>query len=393
MWFPTFRRWFNVASTTTGKTSIKAGNRFKTLVSLLRKPWRISRLCQSDNNLRSEIELLQVLQSALVNRLPLPETLDNFARDYRAIKQTQIRSFARTLSRGHSLASSVEQHPSLFSGESQLAIRLAEVADSSAILTETIACKSAQLSRSLGTIQFRYRHWAMMTAFFTFFVSFQIFFIVPSLKQIASEFSFQQVPFLAQIQIILDRLTAAWPVVFLLAGIAFLFFLSARLRSRAFSILQSFNVLSTKPASQSNVYKLLSLITRHKNSTLLSLLATLGKYFPDKLERQKFLILRNDIELGANPWTAMRETGLITRTDEAFLLSNEGNDPRNIEAQSYFLDSRAESTQLEQQASQDRRAILFDTGMTLLFGGITLVIASYVFANVYSILLGDFAHD
>ncbi len=363
------------------------------------RPTKISCLNEVNRGGVTEIALLQIIRSTRRNHQSLPDALDAFALDNRWFQQQAIQKFANCLRRVPSVAASAEQCPTLFSDDSHLALRLIESSGNHSILDELIDFKSSELKSKRYQVRINYSYWAFLTLAIPVLCSFYMFFVHRTLLKLGDEFTHPQSMSRVGSERLIELLNAISPILVITGILLFLIFASASFRSLIRRAMEQMGILKPDSSSAATIYKMLAYAVRG-DSLQTGALSTLAKYFPDRRVREKFLVVRNDMELGANPWTAMRETGLITPSDERYLQSQndcqqdsetwqDDSEWKHLTAQAYLLDSRAEIARNEQSASREQRAMLIQTGLTLLYGCFVLIFVYYVFSVIYLLPLSN----
>ena len=103
-------------------------------------------------------------------------------------------------------------------------------------------------------------------------------------------------------------------------------------------------------------------------------ISTLARYHFDKSVREKLLFARNEIEQGADDWTSLTESRLLT-PQEASALANSSSSRSHISGDAA---TRRLETEHRHTAEQKRRRTRSPI-MTLFFAAIVLLIGTAIF--------------
>lgn len=397
--FPTFRKWFRrpIELVSVSVQTLDGLSRSQTKDERLLKtgsiqvaPWKISSLSESRSRRLTEFSLLQILLSAIVHEQDVPEALNAFANDNRSLTQFAIRRLADRLRSNPSLASSVESAPGLFRKDTIMAIRLGELRqaelDGSLVssLESLVEDKRAELRLDryrYGVINYGY--YAVLTVVFPLVLTFISFFILPTIRKIEAEFELSTIESLSTANHWVELLEFIIPFAILLCPILFLLFVSERFRDRVSQWINHLTGFRFNTAGEISNEKLLSFAVQ-STVPLQSTLAGIAKFHPDPDARNKFLIARNDMELGTPAWKALMASGLIAVSDEKYLLEQDQYSESSLEAQQYLFDSKFEVARLRAENWREKAAILTQLSITLFFGFLTLVVSYYLFAVIVS---------
>lgn len=384
--FPTFQRWFGRAvKRWTPAPSHGVGKEHTVFVP----PWKIAPLYQSNSRRLTELSLLQLLSSSLENDYDYSDALLAFAEENRLFKRLAILRLSTITRQSTSLATCFEQMPSLFSSDTIMTLRLGELSDNFLNSVNTlIEEKRTGLSHSiLGFKALNFNYFAVLTIAYPLAATYFVNLLYPTFRKMSQEFDIHPQQTLQTLDRWTNLLTLILGYSLPIIPLLFLFFASERFREVLCRLLSKFKFVEFKSVSPISNTKILS-TALHLPSPLSTSLAGIAKYHPITDSRHRFLVARNDIELGTAPWSALKDAGIISANDEAILNANSGSSRKDIEAQQYLFDSKLESLQQIQTLRSERNSVLLQTGLVLFFGLLTFSLVYYLFVAITSIPIG-----
>jgi type II secretory pathway component PulF len=267
-------------------------------------PWRATRAQQRS--------LLRLIATATEQNLPLSRLIDVWAADESGTQQNRLYRLARLLKEGRPLPDAIEEVRGVLGDEDILAIRFgAQSGTLAATIRDTLDQTDPALA--LGSSRFRKSlvYLGLLTVVAIAVVTFLMIKIIPALRQIFREFDISA-PISLEWSVSLADTVADYWYLFALAVIAlwFLVFssgLGRRLRlsisSRLFRPLREMRIAS--------VLQKLSVASR-AGRPIAGALSTLARYHFDPTLRHQLLIVRNEMEHGAEIWQSMGKLGLLS---------------------------------------------------------------------------------
>jgi type IV pilus assembly protein PilC len=267
-------------------------------------PWRTTRAQQQS--------LLRLIVAATEEDLPLSRLIDAWANDESGMQSNRLRRLAALLRDGTPLPEAIEEVRGVLGDEDVLAIRFGI---QSGTLAATIRDTLDQPEAALGYGSPRFRKsivYLCVVAVVAFaIVTFLMIKIVPDLRKIFQEFGISP-PASLEWSVYLANMVADYWYLFVLAIIAlWLLTLSSgpgrQLRLRMYSRL--FRPL--RELRMADVLQKLSVATQ-AGRPMAGALSTLARYHFDPTLRHQLLVVRNEMEQGADIWQSMGELGLLS---------------------------------------------------------------------------------
>jgi type IV pilus assembly protein PilC len=273
--------------------------------------------------------LMRWIVTATEEDIPLSQLVEVWADDESGRQSDRLRHLAALLRSGTPLPDAIEEVPSLLGEEDVLAIRFGM---QSGTLAATIRDRLDERDPGLDYGSSRLRKSAVYLCIVTVFacaiVTFLMIRIVPSLRRIFDEFEIST-PASLQWSVYLAGIVTDYWYLFVLAMIAvWLLLFSSRpgrqLRLRFFGWL--FQPL--RELRMADVLQKLSVATQ-AGRPIAGALSTLARYHFDPALRHQLLVVRNELEHGADVWPSMGKLGLLSGPEVRVLESAErvGNRP------------------------------------------------------------------
>ena len=335
-------------------------------------PWFLSPWWPNESTNAKQHSLLRLLSIAHTERLDHAALIDSFANEHRGWYRRRLKQLVKRLNTGSSLVVALEQTPDALSDDSVLAVRVAgksgTMSQTYEHLIRTMDAKQDKTSNDWHDWRSILTYWGAVISVFFFITAFLTICIVPTFKQIQSEFGIERPITFDVLQSIAAFVVNYFPIVLLiLFAIGFLFFSSA---SRRFFRRSVATRISISPKSNQSGFLLHILsIASSAGRPLAGTLSTLAKYHYDRNVRQRLLIARNEVEQGVDEWRSMFDSGLLTSAESIALAASPDNRSRG-----WLLERLA---QLKSERSQRISATLLTIAhpiAILVFGSVVLFI-------------------
>lgn len=307
--FPTFKALF--------------GHRLPRLATWLATPW-----WPADTLAAKQRSLLRLLAVAAEERLDAADLVNCLTEEQRFFYRQRLRRLARRLASGLPLADALEQTPGALSDQQALAVRFGE---QSGLLPTTLADLLDASQQDATKITARlHQVTAYLTAIIATIVLMLMYYcimIIPSFQSIFYDFELElprPMQLLISCCIFVERYWYGW----LLVGLGLVWLLRSE-RSRRFFRRQVWSRI-VPPVARLRSADLLDLlsITLKSGRPLAGALSTLARYHYDSFIRQKLLFVRNEVEQGADIWTSLATTGLLTPAEAYALECSTSNESR-----------------------------------------------------------------
>ena len=298
--FPTFSRWFDSPGWP--------------LARWTSTPW-----WPADTLATQQYALLQLLSTAVDERLELAPIVTSLAKEHRGRFRRRLYRLSKRLAAGTLLPDALEQTPGTLSEEQTLAIRFGT---QSGTLPEVLRMLIQSHDQSLQSIRYRVRQITFYGTFvgvlFLLVLSFIMIKIIPSFQAILDDFSLDMTTSLKLLVGASNLLVQLGPIILL--GMIFCYwlvrtdlpqrFFRRRILSRIF---QPVSELRT-----AGVLRLLA-IAQQSGRPLPASLSTLARYHYDSMIRNKLLFARNEVEQGAELWMSFAAVKLISPAESRVL--------------------------------------------------------------------------
>lgn len=339
--------------------------------------WRITRWWMGDRRSVLELSLLRLLAVAHRERLDVRPLVQHLASELRGSARRRLRQLDRQLQMRLPLIDALEQTPDVLPDEDILSLRFA---NSSGTLPQTyqelIHRAESRWNGTRDQVRQALEYGVGLSIAFTLVIGMLMTFVFPTFDKMFEEFGLR-LPTAARSLISVSHVVARDLPLWLLGlaiaiGLVWLVRPFKRLRRWTGSRLMR----STRQLQRSQLLRLLALAI-DAGRPLASSLSTLARYHFDRPTRLKLLVVRNDIEQGADAWHALEQSQLLL-PGEAQALA-ETSTPR---LRSWIMRRLA---QQQEQAVHYRRstvAMLAHPVIVLLFG----VIVAWVAVACFSIL-------
>ncbi len=343
--------------------------------------WKISRGWWRGNRRLTQLSLLQIIATSLRNGLPLPEMLHAFALEHRNIAKEEIRSFAKTLEKRISLPTAAEQQFGLFDDRAILTLHYGtQTGTLPEVLEELIQTEREELDSLRYSPPQSRAYWIVLSLIALGAFCYLNLTITPRFSEIIKEFGMQDPPFYSWYVEVSNTLFQFFPV-FLIAGVIFIAWVLNPRFSRAFRSLYPWKHESDQGnRAYPSTYGLLA-NSVEQEKPLVQSLSALAKYYPTSGVRHQLLVARNDIELGAKPWLALVDTGLLTQEEGRVIESSPSSD-----FQAYVLRNIANRQRIRQESSTKVKRIFLDPALTLFFGLLVLLVTAAYFSVLTSFI-------
>jgi type II secretory pathway component PulF len=249
--------------------------------------------------------------------------------EHRMLTRYRLNKLAKRLAAGTPFVDALEQTPGLIDDDGVLAIRFATQSGTlSKALPGIIDESSIDRQEDRFGFERSFLYYACVS--FTIFISFLFIgtFIAPTYTKLFQEIELTPHPALDWLNATNSLFFSVFtPAFFSLLAIAFATwwlrpfrFFRRRLASRLFR--------SVSELRCAQLLRLLS-ITTDAGRPLAGSMSTLARYHFDRAIREKLLFARNEIELGAEPWSSLAAANLLSQGEAASLANSTSSQTRS----------------------------------------------------------------
>jgi type IV pilus assembly protein PilC len=284
-------------------------------------PWRTTRAQQQS--------LLRLIVAATEEEIPLSQLIEAWADDESGVQCNRLRRLAGLLRDGIPLPDAIEEVRGVLGDEDVLAIRFGLQSGTLArTIRDTLDQNDATLADGSPQIRKSVIYLCVVTIVAVAIVTFLQIKIVPMLRNIFSEFDASTPASLEWSEYLASKVAEYW-YFFVLAiiGLWLLVFsswpgrqLRLHIYSRLFRPLRQLRI--------ADVLQKLSVATQ-AGRPIAGALSTLARYHFDPTLRHQLLVVRNEMEHGADIWQSMGKLGLLSGPEVRVLETSErvGNRP------------------------------------------------------------------
>lgn len=325
--------------------------------------------------------LLRLIAVATEERLPLADLLAAWAEDESGVQRGRVARLAALLKDGTPLAEAVEQVPAVLRDSDVLAIRFGSQAGTlAASVREALDEADESTATRPRTMGATWAYGVLVAIVFAFISTFIYVKIVPHIRLIFRDFSLEEPAPLRRSIDFANVVTNYW-YVFALVPLVLVWSLFSASPGRVMRRWLSARALGPlRETRAAEVLGQLSVAAR-AGRPLSGALSTLARYHFDAATRNQLLLVRNEVEQGADVWQSMASTGLLTAPERrALALADRlGNRP-------WTLKQLARGKQRRTSQRLDRLAALVLPVMTLLLGAFVLFQALSLFVPLVQII-------
>ncbi len=312
--FPTFQRWLASA------TEIVTVKKFQ------RGPaWKCSTIWPSDTREAVEQSLVRILAVAHRERLDAARLVALLAREHRALDRGRMERLAKRLSGGIPLASALEQTRDVLSDDKVLAIRFGSQSGTLATTFRELLDQSQMASQRAKIL---FQQWLVyclvVVAVMLLLIAFQVAFILPTFRQLIEEFGVARQPALWSWRLLnfTVEILRAFTVWISLFGSVLLVALT--LPWTRMIVRRNILPLLVRPIAKLRSAQLMRMLSvaEDEGRPIPGSLSTLAHYHFDRSVRMKLLVARNEVEQGAEIWSALSNARLITERESRALANS-----------------------------------------------------------------------
>lgn len=263
--------------------------------------------------------LLRLIAVATEQHLPLVPLLEAWADDERGVQRRRVQRLAALLRQGTSLSNAVEEVSGALRDGDVLAIRFGVQSGTlAASLQQSLQDDSAK--SAAPTLRWTLGYFLLIVTLFTAITSFLYIKIIPSFRDILTDFSMDE-PLALRWSLAFAQVIEAywWAFAALFLLLAWLTQSSRAGRFLRNSVLAKF-VGPLRSLRSAEVLEKLS-IASAAGRPMAGAISTLARYHFDPSTRQKLLYVRNEMEQGADVWQSLAHSGLLTTPEEDLLIT------------------------------------------------------------------------
>ena len=318
--FPTFERWLSSAAEI---FTIKKSHRGPA--------WKCSTLWPSDTREAVEQSLVRILAVAHRERLDAARLVALLAREHRAMDRGRLTRLSQRLSNGIPLANALEQTRDVLSDDKVLAIRFGCQSGTLATTLRELLDQSQVTSQRARIL---FQQWLVyclvVVAAMLLLIALQVAFILPTFRHLIQELGVERQPELWSWRLLnfvieLVRDNAVW-IVMLGSALLLAYTLPwTRLVLRRNILPQLVRPIAKLRSAQ--LMRMLS-VAEDEGRPIPGSLSTLAHYHFDRSVRMKLLVARNEVEQGAEVWSALADARLITERESQALANSKSRATR-----------------------------------------------------------------
>lgn len=325
--------------------------------------------------------LLRLIVTATEENLPLSELIEAWAADESGAQSKRLHRLAKLLRDGTRLPDAIEEVRGVLGDEDILAIRFGTQSGTlAATIRDTLDQPEPAFVYGSSRLRKSFVYLCVLTVVAIVIVTFLMIKIIPALRQIFREFDVST-PASLEWSVYLANIVADYWYLFVLAIVALwlLVFSSGPGRRLRLSI-SSRLFRPLRELRMAGVLQKLSVATQ-AGRPIPGALSTLARYHFDPALRHQLLIVRNEMEHGAEIWPSMGKLGLLSPPEVRVLETAErvGNRPWVLNQLALVKKRRT----MRRFAHWSELAL---PAVTILVGGFVLLQALSVFESLIHIL-------
>lgn len=290
--------------------------------------WRLSSRIIHESIAIKQRSLLQILAMANRDGLDTAQWVANLAAEHHGPYRRRLLRLARRLQAGTALVDALEQTPDVLSDEMVLAIRFGSQSGTlSASLQRLLSSPVRDSEVSYPTVQHSFFYLTGMVALFCIVISFMSFKIIPFFSHIANEFGWEA-PQALQNLISASRFLESTFLLWVVLGFVGLRLITSATMRRFYRRVWAARLLRRVVRLRSA--ELLNLLSPAvaAGRPLGAALSTLARHHYDRNIRARLLFARNEVEQGAEPWSALSSAGLLSVDESQALVASTCNGTR-----------------------------------------------------------------
>lgn len=314
--------------------------------------------------------LVRLLATATEERLPLADLVAAWAEDDRGWQRFRLRRLAKSLRNGAPLADALERVPGVLSDEETLAVRFATQSGTLAASLRRLADDEDESTALLeGNLRKGWNYLLVFLLAVAPLTTFMAAAIAPELSAIYDEFGLDFPATMEASNALTNFATNYWYLL-LLALVGVLVVGGPGRVGRWFR--RRVAPWLVWPLRRRRLAGVLGQLgqTVAAGRPVVGALATLARYHYDPAVRQKLLVARNDLDLGAELWPTLRTRGLVTAAEADALAAA---DPLGLHG--WTLGALAEASRRRANERLTLLSSLVVPLLVLLFAGVVLFLA------------------
>jgi type II secretory pathway component PulF len=263
--------------------------------------------------------LLRLTAVAAEERLPLADLLAAWAEDESGFQRSRVARLAALLKDGTPLAEAVEQVPGALRESDVLAIRFGSQSGTLAASVREALDEADELTAGRpSTLGATLAYGAIVAIVFTIIVTFLYIKIVPSFQSILDDYAMEQPEALRQSINFANVVSNYW-FLFALVPLVLVWSLFSASPGRAVRRWLAMRTLGPlREVRAAEVLGQLS-VAASAGRPLPGALSTLARYHFAAATRNQLLLVRNEVEQGADVWQSMSALGLISAPERRAL--------------------------------------------------------------------------
>jgi type II secretory pathway component PulF len=326
--------------------------------------------------------LLRLIAVATEERLKLADLLAAWSEDETGLQRNRVARLAALLKDGTPLAEAVEQVPAALRDSDVLAIRFGSQAGTlAASVREALDEADESDGTQPRTVGATLTYGVIVAIAFAIVVTFIYIKIVPSFQAILDDFA-MELPQELQRSVDFADIVANYWYVFALVPLVLVWSLFSALPGRVMR--RWFSARALGPLRETLAAQVLGQLSvaARAGRPLSGALSTLARFHFDAATRNQLLLVRNEVEQGADVWQSMASTGLLTSPERCALVLSDrlGNRP-------WTLKQLARGKQRRTSRRLERLASLVLPVMVVLLGAFVLFQALSLFVPLVQIII------
>ena len=265
--------------------------------------------------------LLRLISFAQSQQLALAPLVSILASEHQTLTRMRLQKLAKRLATGTPLVDALEQTPRLIEDQEMLTIRFAlQSGTLKTVLPSMLEQETQALDEDRFSVGRSFSYYACLAFIILVFILFLTAFIFPTFVKLFQEMEIRPNQALV-------RMNATTSFMFYYFTPVFLWFVVLSIAAWLLSPIQWFrrwiaSRLFWSVAERRNAQLLRMLATASDaGRPIAGSMSTLARYHFDRAIRTKLLFARNEIELGAEPWSSLATAKLLSH-DESTSLAN-----------------------------------------------------------------------
>lgn len=274
--------------------------------------WRSSTWWPSDSRAAKQKGLLRLIYLAHRQRSTPQPLIANLALEHRGKYRRQLMKLSRRLAEGTPLIDALEQTPDVLSDDTVLAIRFgSQTGTLDQIYPMQCGESSETPNRIRGAITGTVWYCVGMALAIAVTLTFLTVTVLPTYVEMHEEFGIST-PWALGRMIEFDKQIGSYiPALIVITILTVCLMLSAKSRRFVRHTIGSWRFQSPNSVQSIALLRLVSATTK-AGRPLAAAISTLARYHFDSQTRNKLLYVRNEMEQGADAWSALAETHLLS---------------------------------------------------------------------------------